>query len=257
MVQAVSLRAAVFWPLLISAALALDPAIFTKEAELVPGSIGPGLDCWDLLPLLLGTDCTWPSVTEQEVVVTLCVTSSDSGALVITSPAPFSGQDVYRARLVGQEIQLLEVHYCSRQLAIAPYRTTTTGAVHAEVLHLHSNFTYHNPTPVNDVPALLASDYDFETQSPVPFKCTGGPCPLCESLHNPGRWMFNGMQPALQRTCIFPRYFSGCHGIPIFDTWSMTAPVFDLSYDGAHYKGDIGYEIGLALLNYLCKNHRI
>ena len=92
MVQAVSLRAAVFWPLLISAALALDPAIFTKEAELVPGSIGPGLDCWDLLPLLLGTDCTWPSVTEQEVVVTLCVTSSDSGALVITSPAPFSGQ---------------------------------------------------------------------------------------------------------------------------------------------------------------------
>ena len=46
-------------------------------------------------------------------------------------------------------------------------------------------------------------------------------------------------------------------GIPIFDTWSMTAPVFDLSYDGAHYKGDIGYEIGLALLNYLCKNHRI
>ncbi|KAK9816200.1 hypothetical protein WJX74_002481 [Apatococcus lobatus] len=45
-------------------------------------------------------------------------------------------------------------------------------------------------------------------------------------------------------------------GIPIFDTWSMTAPVFDLSYDGAHFKGDIGYNIGLTLLNYLCKDYR-
>lgn len=67
-------------------ARSLDPAVFTKEAGLVPGSIGPGLDCWDLLPLLLGTDCAWPSVNEQSIEVTVCVLSPDSGALVITSP---------------------------------------------------------------------------------------------------------------------------------------------------------------------------
>ncbi len=69
----------------------LDPAVFTREAELVPGSIGPGLECWDLLPLLLETECAWPTV-EDTVEVTLCSTSSDSGALIITSAAPFPGQ---------------------------------------------------------------------------------------------------------------------------------------------------------------------
>lgn len=63
----------------------LDPAVFTREAGLVPGSVGPGLDCWDLLPLLLGTDCAWPSVSEQSIEVTVCVLSPDSGALIITS----------------------------------------------------------------------------------------------------------------------------------------------------------------------------
>lgn len=88
--------------------LGLDPAVFSKEADLVPGSIGisPSLDCWDLLPLLLGTECAWPSVTDRAIEVSLCMISPDSGALVITSAAPFAGQVCLCAACTGNNRSL-------------------------------------------------------------------------------------------------------------------------------------------------------
>ena len=42
-------------------------------------------------------------------------------------------QDVYRLRVVGREIQLLEIHYCARGLALAPYRVFLNSTYHFEV----------------------------------------------------------------------------------------------------------------------------
>lgn len=42
-------------------------------------------------------------------------------------------QDVYRLRVVGHEILLLEIHYCARGLALAPYRVLLNSTYHFEV----------------------------------------------------------------------------------------------------------------------------
>ena len=41
-------------------------------------------------------------------------------------------------------------------------------------------------------------------------------------------------------------------GIPVVDSWGITAPLMDLSYDGSHYKGPVGYHVALLVMNYLC-----
>ncbi len=73
-----------------------------------------------------------------------------------------------------------------------------------------------------------------------------GPVPLRDWRTDPVLLLLNRIANSIMTSA----------GIPIFDTWSMTAPVFDLSYDGAHYKGDVGYSIALALLNHICKDCR-
>ena len=41
-------------------------------------------------------------------------------------------------------------------------------------------------------------------------------------------------------------------GIPIIDTFSISAPLNDVSYDASHYRGHVGYNIDLRILNALC-----
>ncbi|BDA44700.1 hypothetical protein COCOBI_06-1780 [Coccomyxa sp. Obi] len=41
-------------------------------------------------------------------------------------------------------------------------------------------------------------------------------------------------------------------GIPVIDTYSISAPLNDVSYDAAHYRGHVGYHIDLRILNVLC-----
>ena len=41
-------------------------------------------------------------------------------------------------------------------------------------------------------------------------------------------------------------------GIEVVSTWNLAAPLADLSYDRAHYKGAVGYYISLLLLNIVC-----
>lgn len=41
-------------------------------------------------------------------------------------------------------------------------------------------------------------------------------------------------------------------GIDVIDTWSIGAPMQELSYDHGHYKGNVGYAVGLRVLNTLC-----
>ena len=41
-------------------------------------------------------------------------------------------------------------------------------------------------------------------------------------------------------------------GIEVVNTWNLAAPLADLSYDRAHYKGVVGYYISLLLFNIVC-----
>lgn len=41
-------------------------------------------------------------------------------------------------------------------------------------------------------------------------------------------------------------------GIPIIDTFSISSPLNDVSYDASHYRGHVGYHIDLRILNTLC-----
>lgn len=41
-------------------------------------------------------------------------------------------------------------------------------------------------------------------------------------------------------------------GIPIIDTYSISAPLNDVSYDAAHYRGHVGYNMDIRILNVLC-----
>ena len=40
--------------------------------------------------------------------------------------------------------------------------------------------------------------------------------------------------------------------IPIIDTFSISAPLIDVSYDASHSRGHAGYNIDLRILNALC-----
>ena len=41
-------------------------------------------------------------------------------------------------------------------------------------------------------------------------------------------------------------------GIPIVDTYAISAPLNDVSYDSAHYRGHVGFAMDLRILNALC-----
>lgn len=44
------------------------------------------------------------------------------------------------------------------------------------------------------------------------------------------------------------------HGIPVADTFSIAAPLVDLSYDGAHFLGTVGLAQARMLANILCSS---
>ena len=41
-------------------------------------------------------------------------------------------------------------------------------------------------------------------------------------------------------------------GIPVIDTYSISAPLNDVSYDASHYRGHVGYNMDIRILNVLC-----
>lgn len=42
-------------------------------------------------------------------------------------------------------------------------------------------------------------------------------------------------------------------GIDIVDVWHMVAPLAELAYDTMHYKGTLGYNLGLRFLSVACR----
>ena len=47
------------------------------------------------------------------------------------------------------------------------------------------------------------------------------------------------------------------HGIPVVDTFSITAPLVDLSYDGAHFLGTVGLAQARMVVNILCGSQSV
>ncbi len=45
--------------------------------------------------------------------------------------------------------------------------------------------------------------------------------------------------------------------ILIIDTYSISSPLFDLSYDEAHHKGHVGCNTDLRLLNVICQPKKV
>ena len=126
---------------------------------LVP-TLGGSLSCLDAALLAQALDCQEVSTSSARVSLERCSSGGGGGAglFVMCSKrrcrqgweagnlqndtAP--GQDVFRVRLVGPEVHLLDILYCGADLAFAQYSLAEPGAYHAEVLHLNA-FAHTTP----------------------------------------------------------------------------------------------------------------
>ena len=123
---------------------------------LVP-TLSDSLSCLDAALLAQVLDCQEMNTTSAKVSLERCSggagAGSGAGLFVMCSKprcrqgwevagdleadtAP--GQDVFRVRLVGPEVHLLDVLYCGQDLAFAQYALAEPGAYHAEVLHMRA-----------------------------------------------------------------------------------------------------------------------
>lgn len=117
---------------------------------LVP-TASDSLSCLDAALLAQVLDCEEVNTTSARVSLERCSSSGGGGAglfVICAKPrcrqgweaagdleadaAP--GQDVFRVRLVGPEVHLLDILYCGRDIAFAQYALAEPGAYHAEVL---------------------------------------------------------------------------------------------------------------------------
>lgn len=84
------------------------------------------------------------------------------------------------------------------------------------------------------------------------LQVTTNPLPLREDLHrrntdwrtDPVLLLYNAIALDVMQSA----------GIEVVNTWNLAAPLAELSYDRAHYKGVVGYYISLLLLNIVCSS---
>ena len=117
---------------------------------------------------------------------------SRSGAFVFerAASAPLPGQDVFRVRLIGHEILLLDMHVCNNSLVVAPYEVLIGGAYHVEVMHLFQNFTLaahpqHQPVDAMLLASLTLVFYSADEAWGCAWERD---YPLCSSGEAQGRW---------------------------------------------------------------------
>lgn len=113
-------------------------------------TLSDSLSCLDAALLAQVLDCQEMNTSSARVSLERCSSGGGGGAGLFvmcskprcrqgweavgdleTDTAP--GQDVFRVRLVGPEVHLLDVLYCGQDLAFAQYALTEPGAYHAEV----------------------------------------------------------------------------------------------------------------------------
>lgn len=90
---------------------------------------------------------------------------------------------------------------------------------------------------------------------------TTGPFPLHEKLHQWRHDQVGSTRGVDWRTEPFLLLFNKvantimkAHDIDIVDTFSIASPLFDLSYDGAHYLGLVGLTQANIIMNIICKD---
>lgn len=140
------------------------------------------------------------------------------------------GHEICRVRIVGAEVLVPPIQYCS-SAAIARYYLSFPGSYHVEVLHLHSNFTFHNPVPLRqnlhaaNFTLAVAKDSGSSAQQ-LPMQqpwtdkltqrqaqlCIAGGCPVCTSHSSAGRWLVRSsqLQQQLKHTCVAFNNQGGC-----------------------------------------------
>lgn len=160
-----------------------------------------------------GASCLQARVSSLGVRTSLCRVNVTHGIILMESTSsPAQAQDVFRVRLVGPSIDLLPVTYCSPHMAVAPYSLTFAGRYFAEVLHLHSNYTIADPSPVHDQEDLVAARFVLEAQQglePLPGY-DAQPSRICTHLDSPGKWLREDPEAFSPHTCVREEYLTGC-----------------------------------------------
>ena len=167
--------------------------------------------CWSLLQPASSACCAHINSTALGIHTSWCQIGLSSGIILMESNASASRkQDVFRVRLVGTTVELLEVTYCSNNLAIAPYSLTHSGQYAGEVLHLHSNYAIGDPSPINVRHNLVAATFELETRNVSHLSDHAFYSSVCTQLDSPGKWLNNVPGNPLSRTCFHEDYKLGC-----------------------------------------------
>lgn len=87
------------------------------------------------------------------------------------------------------------------------------------------------------------------------FWLTTGPLPFLDHQQHKG-WVWYGVdwrtEPFVQEFNNLARKVMKAKQLPVVDTWSIAAPLMDLSYDGAHYLGSVGLAQANMVANIIC-----
>lgn len=132
------------------------------------------------------------------------------------------GHHIYRIRIVGREVVVPPIQYCG-SITVAQYSLSFPGSYHVEVLHLHNNFSFAQPTPVRqNIHAVdftlhvyddlsgtqrtgvnKAQRHSASKSSGAALRCQARLCPVCgHSVH--GRWLVKdaAVEEQLHHTCV-------------------------------------------------------
>ena len=103
---------------------------------------------------------------------------------------PETGHDVFRVRMIGHEILLLDMHVCNSSTVVAPYRVLIGSSYRVEVLHLYANFTFEmHPPPIPQGSMNLAV-LRFLSADDGWWGCAWDEsCHACTSGDAEGRWV--------------------------------------------------------------------
>ena len=112
--------------------------------------------------------------------------------------------------MVGPVIDLLSVSYCSASQAVAPYHLSHPGTYTVEVLHIHTNYSLHTPSPVNKPDNLLAASFLLETLVKPEHGLPKVRSEFCTVLDAPGKWLYETQEASMLHTCVHEGYNTGC-----------------------------------------------
>ncbi len=199
-----------------SPGLDLVSELLDSRSLLPGGSFQKAQNCWDLLQAHYGGSCSQHGSHNPGVLTFHCRSHENKGLVVLRSlAAKDSGQEVYRIRLTGSTVELLGISYCSKHLAIAPYHLRTAGTYTIEILHLHSNYSIHDPSPVHARADLHASTFQVQAHLLPANHPVNEHASICKDLDSSGKWEISQIGLNLSSTCVHEDYRAGCFALEL------------------------------------------